>query len=177
MERKEEKMPGIISQDVFSKMQAGKPFASYKKSILGKVEVKVINPFNGEPERRLLIGNPRTNEDEVIVDVWSEQEDLFFRKFNKRNFDMGYIIPFTRPENPEVEENPNEITDEEIEKLLSTRFFTLQKRVNEFTSVAPVFRMKEKAIELEKSEKIVKFLEGKMMELQALEFGEEIEEE
>lgn len=158
--------------DVYSLMQTGTPFHSYIKTILGKIYLNIWDSFNNKPVGIILTGNPGANPEGCIVDTWNEKEDLFFKRSNKRHFETGFLISYTRPQTI-VEKSPNEFTDEELINLLNSRFMTLQHAVNKMTSVAPVFRITELARKLEKSEKIIKFLEGKQSELQLKEYAVE----
>ena len=67
--------------DVYTKMQAGTPYASYKKTSLGKVFVSALDPFSGNPVGIILEGEK--GDEKEYVDVWSEGEDVFFKKTNK----------------------------------------------------------------------------------------------
>lgn len=154
-----------ISSEVFSKMQEGSPVASFKKTILGQVGVHVLNPWTGQPEDRILKGDPRTNDDGCIVDLWSGAELMYFTKSNKRHFETGNLIEFKRTKTT-PEKSVNDITDEEIVKVLNDRFYTLQGKLSSFTSPAPVHRFLSIAREMEKSEKIIKHIEARLSELE-----------
>lgn len=155
---------------VYSLMQTGKPYKSYIKTIVGKVFVNVWDSFQNKPIGIIVAGNPGSNPEDCIIDVWNEQEDMYFKRANKRHFETGFIIAHTRSE-VEPERSPNDLTDDELNNLLNSRFLSLQSGVNKMTSVAPVFRMITMAKEQEKSEKIIKFLEGKLSELQLREYN------
>jgi len=157
------------NSDIYSLMQTKTPYKSYIKAILGKVYITVLDPFSNKPEGKILSGNPRNHDSDCIVEIWSEKEDVFFKRMNKRHFEMGNLVEYRRPDRPE-EKNPNEISDDEIIELLGSKFLSLQSRVNKMTSPAPVFRVLTLAQELEKSEKIIKFIEGKLASIQALEY-------
>lgn len=154
-----------ISSEIFSKMQEGTPLLSYKKTILGQVGVHVLNPFTGQPEDRILKGDPKTNDDGCIVDLWSNAEVIYFQRANKRHFETGNLIEHKRSTFT-PEKSVNEITDEEIVAILNSRFFSLQNKINEFTSPAPVHRFLNIAKEMEKSEKIIKAIEARLSELE-----------
>lgn len=162
-------MEKVLESNIYGLMQTGNPYKSYIKTIVGKVYVNVVNPFTKAPEGRILVGNPRLKGDDCIVDTWSEMEDVYFKRMNRRHFEQGNIIEFKRS-NAAPEKSPNEITDDELVEILSKPFLALQNRINKMTSVAPVWRAINKAKELEKSEKIIKFLEGKLASIQALEY-------
>jgi len=161
-----------MDANIYSQMKVSKPYKSYIKTILGKVYVKSLNSFSGEPDGVILSGDPKKKSDSCIIDVWSLQEDMYLHRANPKHFKDGALLEFIR-ENVEVseEEKLNSMSDDAMVELLSSKFFTLQNVVNKFTSVAPVFRMLNIAKDLEKSDKIVKFIEGKLAELQLKEIS------
>jgi hypothetical protein len=161
-------MANTSDVEVYGMMQTGTPLKSYKKTILGKVHVLVLNPFSGQPEGLILKGDPRKNEDACIVDIWNDKEDVYFKRANRRHFETGVMIPYTRKAAIEAteEEIINSMSDEEMSALLDGKFFTLQGKVNKMTAVAPVFRLLQIAQEKEKSQKITDFIKGKLAELQ-----------
>lgn len=161
-----------LNSGVYAAMQTGQPYSSYIKTIVGKIYVTILNPFYGEPVGKIIEGDPRgKNKESCIIDTWSEKEDVFFRRMNRAHFEKGNIIPYVRKAEEINDEFVNDITDEMIDTLLGSRFLVLQNAVNKFTSPPPVFRILNRARELEKSEKIIKFLEGKLSELQLKEYG------
>lgn len=162
--------------EVFAAMQTGEPYKSYIKTILAKLYVRVWNPWLGKEDGLIISGNPKgSDKEKCIIDVWSESEDLFLHRQNPRHFEAGYLVEYKRKASEAPQKSDNELSDEEIEVLLSraTKFINLQKRVNEMTSVAPVFRLLEYAKEKDLSTKTIAFLEAKLSELQALEYEEE----
>jgi hypothetical protein len=160
-----------MDTSTYGLMQTDDPFKSYTKTILAKVFVNVLNPFTGEVEGIILVGNPKEHIRTAIVDIWTEKGDSYFRNANQKHFEDGTIIPYTKEKTePTEEEHLNTLSDEEIEVLLKSKFFTLSNAVSKMTAVAPVYRTLEMAKELEKSEKIIKFLEGKISELQMKEY-------
>lgn len=164
-----------LDSSIYGLMQTGKPQRSYIKTILGKAYVTVLNPFSGNPEGRLLVGNPKDSDKEgCIVDIWSDKEDMFFKRANKKAIETGVVINYVRKE-VEESKSENDVSDEELDKILSEPFITLQRKVNKLTSVAPVFRLVERARELDKSEKIVSFLERKLSEIQGKDYSTEDE--
>lgn len=163
-----------MNSSVYSAMQTSTPYKSYVKTVLAKLLVKVINPFSGEPEDKIIKGDPRKKDKkDCIVNIWSEMEDAFFTRVNNRHLEKGYLIPYVPKEEVEKEKSPNDFSDEELEILLNEKFFTLTNKVNKMTSTAPIFRLLTMARDMDKSEKIVKYLEGKLSELQLKEFQPE----
>jgi hypothetical protein len=159
---------------VFSAMQTGNPFRTYKKTILGKVYVKILDPFRAESGAQadlILSGDPKKNHEGCFIDVWTEKEDVYLRRMNAPHFKEGILIPFDRSKNPaESNVNPyNVMTDEELFELLNSPFFKLQNAYNKMTSQAPVLRLLDMAEHEEKSEKIINALRGRLSELQKVE--------
>jgi hypothetical protein len=164
----------LLSTKDYGSIEGKEPFATYIKSILAKVYVKFLSPYTQEKEDTILEGNPKSkNNESCIIDVWSMAEDRFFHRENQKHFDKGILLPYTRKEIVLTEEDlVNSLSDEALKTLLAkgTPFFTLQNKVNKMTSVAPISRLIEFAKEMEKSEKILTFLQGKLSELQMQEF-------
>lgn len=155
---------------VFSAMQTEKPYKSYRKTILGQVYVKILNPFNtNEPQGLILSGEDNTA-DKAVVQVWSAKEDQFLRTMNKKHFERGYLVLYSEPEVRVIpeEEKFNTLNDKELAKLVKAKWFTLQAGLNKMTSEAPIYRALKIAEELDKSEKVVNLIKGRLSEVQAL---------
>ena len=161
-----------LSMEVVSAMSAEKPYKTYKKTILGKVSVKIFNPLSQKPEEVLLKGDPSKNDKGCFVDVWSEQELVFLKRMNEKHLREGVLILFDREKTPIVEDinEFNVLTDDELYELLNSPFFKLQNTLNKMTSQAPVLRLITIADQEEKSAKIVKVLKARLSELQELEY-------
>lgn len=155
---------------IFSAMQTGQPYKSYRKTILGQVYVKILNPFNDVDPMGLILSGEKNTEDTAIVHVWSAKEDQFIRSMNKTHFERGYLVEYKPPEERVVSEDEkyNTLNDGELQKLLSSKYFTLQAAVNKMTSEAPLYRLLTFAEEKEKSEKIINLIKGRLSEVQAL---------
>lgn len=168
------------SYDVYAAMQEEEPLATYKKTILGKVHALVLNPFTDEPEAVILSGNPNKKADlpSISVQVWTTKQRVFFERMNRSHFEAGRLIEISSA--PKIEPSPNQITDKQINDLLDgrkTKFLAFKNRLNEFTSEAPVFRILNRARELEKSEKLIKHIEERISELQLKAYGVRPDEE
>ena len=114
------------NNEIFSAMVGGKPIKTYKKTILGRVYVTALNMLTGTPtpEGVILEGDPRKNDVSTMFDVFSEQEDYFFKKMNKRHFDAGVLIEFNRTETHR-ERTIEEFSDEELKSLINKPFLAL----------------------------------------------------
>ena len=154
--------------DIFSAMQTGKPYKSYIKTILGQVYVVRLDSFSNQPAGVLLKGNPRNKDEECIIDVWSEKEDVFFKRMNARLFKIASIIAYERPEVETLseEDDINSSTDEELVTILNSKYLAFSSSVNKITSEGALFRLLGLARENEKSEKYIKFIELRLATIQ-----------
>lgn len=155
---------------LFSAMHGGKPLKSYIKTILGKTFVQVWDSFIGQPSGLLLYGDPRKRDETSILDIWSEQEDVFFRRMNRVDLEKGILIEFKREENIEPENRLETSSDEELRTLINSKFFTIQHALNATDSIALLFRLKSLSEEMEKSDKIIRAIDARISEIQAKEF-------
>lgn len=156
--------------EIYSAMQTEKPIASFKKAVLGRVRVFVLDPFSDKAEEVILTGDPFKNEEGCFIHVWSEKQKMFFENTNRVHFKNGNIIPYVAKDKKKTqEEKHNAMSDEEIKEVLSQPYFTLQNLLNKLTSTAPAFRFLYLARELEKSEKIIQSIEARIAELQEAE--------
>lgn len=150
-------------------MASGKPVASFIKTILGKVDVTVWDVFQNMPVHILLEGDPRKREDGSYVDLYSAYEVTFFKRANKRHFELGNLVEFTHDE-PEAKSSIESYTDDGLKDLLNSPFLKLQSALNSTESVAVLFRMEHLAKELEKSDKILNAIRSRISEIQQMEY-------
>lgn len=153
-----------LNSAIFSAMQTGKPYATYTKTTLGKVYVTILSPFTSKPEGLLLYGSKKDDET-CSVDIWSEMEDVFFKRQNRRLLENGNIVKITKSEK-ELEHTIEQYSDSELKEVLSLRFLPFQKILSDIKSEAVLYRLLEFSRELEKSEKFVKAIELKLSEIQ-----------
>lgn len=157
--------------NIFAAMQEGKPIKSYRKTVPAKVLVTVFNPVKNVAEQILLEGQP--GEEGSIVDLYSDREILFFMRMNKVHLSNGYLIPFTRPENQKVVETPEQFTDEKLLAIVNSKFLALQNFMSKTTSEALIFRLRQLAVEADKSDKIIAAIDLRLAEIQGFATKEE----
>lgn len=161
-----------LTPDVFSKMQTGDPIAVYKKAVLGKVWVSVINPFSGEPVEVELFGHPKKNNSKSFVEVWSQKEQVYFERENSPLFKQGYIVKLDEPQKPEAdaeeEKDYSEYTRERIEELVTAPFMKFKHELNEIESEPILYRVETIATELERPEKTMQHIRQRIAEVQEL---------
>jgi hypothetical protein len=162
------------SQDVNiiqSVLLGGKPYKSYIKTILGKVFLQVWDSYVKQPVGVLLQGDPRKKEDSCIIDVWNEEEDIFLTRTNKRQFEIGNILPYTRVQEEAVR-TIAEFSDDELLSVINQKFLGFQHALNAIDSVAVLFRMIDIAEKADKSDKITGAIKARLSELQTIKVSE-----
>jgi len=143
----------------------GRPLRSYIKTILGKVFVNTWDSFIDKPIGTILEGDPRKGDDGCIYDVWSEKEDMYFKKSNKVHFETGTVISHARSEAPR-EKSFEESTDAELEELINKPFLALRNKLASTESDAVLFRILAIAEKLEKSDKFTGAIKERIAEVQ-----------
>lgn len=157
--------------DYAAMVSGGKPYKAYIKTILGKVLVKYWDNFTNSPAEMLLYGDPKKRDETCIVKVWNEREDAYFKSTNRQHLKQGTIINYELPEVTEPVETPIEqASDETLKEIINSKFMALQNKLNKIDSVAVLFRMKNLADEMDKSEKIVRAIEARISEVQSSEY-------
>ena len=149
---------------------SGKPFASYKKTILGQVAVIVWDALQRQAVDVILHGNPKKMEEDCVVHMWDSNSDMFFRRMNRNHLQKGILVPFTVKEDIEPEERTIEqSTDEELTEIIKLKNLAFVAKINKIDSVPVLFRMKLLAEELDRAG-AVSALEKRISEIQTAEF-------
>ena len=153
---------------VYSAMQTGRPLKTFTKTILGQVLVKYLNPFSEAQDELILKG--QKGSDGALIDVWSQREEVFFRAMNRKHLSEGTIIEFERPEVSRMseEERMNTLPDEELNKVLHSKFLSFQSGLNKMTSEAVVYRLLMMAREQDVSEKYIEHITARLAEIQGI---------
>ena len=155
-----------LTHDVYSAMQTGEPYKVYKKTILGKVFLKVLNPFDGSVEGIILHGNPAKNQEGCFIEVWSEKEDVFLKRMNREHFKQGTVQAWKRQPNIKKEKLYSEYTDDDVKEIVMAKFMKLRSVLNKTESEAFVLRILDMAREMERSEKIIQEITARLSEIQ-----------
>ena len=84
--------------DVVRKAQAtGEPVARYKKGIVGRVGLQMIDTFTGKPIDITLTGDitdPNVPIEDITITLWTELEHDYFRRANRILLEQGFLVPF-----------------------------------------------------------------------------------
>lgn len=158
-----------------SAMQAGKPFKTYKKVVLGRVYVSALDPFTGQPSGVMLYGDPKRDDKTCYIDMWTERDDNFFKRANEVHFKAGYILE-SRPIEKKEEELPIEqYSDDQLKGIINLRYLALQAKLNKIESEPVLYRMIGLAKDMEKSAKISGAIEARLSEVQGISVDQEEE--
>lgn len=153
------------------------PVKSYKKTTLGKVLLKVWDSMLNAEKELVFRGDPRRG-DEAVYDVFSDHERIYFERMNRRLFQTGDLIEYTRPEAlQEVKKPVEQYSDDELKEIINARGFALGAALNKIDSVAVLFRIQSLATEMDKSEKILATINARISEVQSQEFNPKHSEE
>ena len=160
-----------ISHDVYSKMQVGEPVAVFKKTILGKVQVSVINPFNDEPEYVTMYGDPKKNHPECFVEVWSQMEQVYFERQNSPLFKRGYVVKLDTPVKPKRKDTEkatdySKLKEADIKELVTAPFMKFKKELNAVDAIGVLYRILAIAEEIERPPKTMEHIQQRITELQ-----------
>jgi hypothetical protein len=157
-----------FEREQYEAMLENKPQKIYMKTILGAVWLTALDPFSSKPQPVALTGEPKKENPNAIIKVWTTKEDHFLKEMNKSHFQAGNLREVKMKEMAEVKvsKSPNEISDDEIEEILNKPFLALKNKLDKFTKEAPVYRFLRKAEEMEKSAKIVGAIEARLSEIQ-----------
>jgi len=148
------------SLKVFSAMQEGKPLATYRKTILGRVAITILDPFTDKPTGIILTGTA-TSED-AKIDVWTVREELFLKRMNRSHFETGILKKVETPVAEEKDKVAPVYSDEELEDILKLAYISLQKQLVEIEDPAILNRLVEKAKELEKTPKVIEVINNRL---------------
>jgi hypothetical protein len=162
--------------DLYSAMQSGKPYKTYKKVVLGRVYVSAIDPFTEQPTGIMLYGDPKRTDESCFIDMWNERDDLFFTKQNKSHLASGFIVEIVRPAPTVKELTIEQYNDEQLREVVNMKFLALQAKLNKTSSEAVLYRMLSLAEEMDKSVKIVGAIQARLSEVNTIQVSENKEE-
>ena len=162
--------------DLYSAMQSGKPYKTYKKVVLGRVYVSAIDPFTEQPTGIMLYGDPRRGDESCFIDMWNERDNLFFIKQNKSHLASGFIVEVVREVKAAPEPTFEQSTDEQLKEIINKKYLALQAILNKTSSEAVLYRIIDLARDMEKSEKIIGALEARLSEVNTIKVMEKKED-
>ncbi len=155
-----------LTPEIFGAMQSKRPYRAYRKTILARVYLTILDPFTMKPTGVILQGDPRRGDKGCIVEVWSETEDLFLHRMNERQFEQGTIVKYVKPENVVEERTISQFSDEELKALINQKYAALQVTLSKINDIAPLVRLLDLSESEDKSERIVNSIKARLSAVQ-----------
>lgn len=155
-----------IVEQIMKAQEMGTPLAVYRKTILGKVVVRILDPFSGKPNDVLIHGEPgKTANDDLEVCLWTPVEIKFFEKYNKSLIEKGSVVLVGQKSENTIDRT-NSLNDQEITDLLSGNYAQLKSTVNQLTSETTLQRVLRIATEMNRPAKTIQMLQERIEEVQ-----------
>lgn len=135
-------------------------YKRYTKTILGIVGGRLMDHRSKSSIDFLLKGDPDAEPfdyDDLVVEMYDEEEDKFFRRANKGHLANGLLVEYSS-ENKTVEESVNAISLTEIDNLLAMKPASLERELAKFTSRIPLERILRRAEQLEKPVRVTSLI-------------------
>lgn len=155
---------------IFEAMQEEEPIAIFRKTVLSKVVVTVLDPFSDQPVAIILSGKPNDPQNEnCFVKVYNTKQLVFFTNMNKRLIETGLIIrddSFLKKAQDLSSKSYEQYTDDELyDEILSKPYGAFAKIVAKIDNPIVISRLLSIAQDTNKSHKIVELLQNKLAEL------------
>lgn len=156
---------------VYSSMTEGEPYKIYRKTILGKVEVKVLDPFDETKVIYVLLtGNPDASNGKSLVELWTPMQHIFFLRNNEAFLENGTVIEEkVARKKPEIKQTVNNLSDAELEDIVKN-YKKLASALEDMTSINAVSRTLHMANKMERPVKTIELIEKKLSFMQAQEY-------
>lgn len=161
-------MEDKITADIYGMMQSGEPYKTYKKTILGKATVRIIDPFQDKPTSVILEGRPNDpSAEKNFIELWSEKELVYFVRANRKHLDNGVLVEHTKPRETEVKKTVNNMSEDEVNELVVAPFPKLKSVVGQITSETALQRILLAAEVADRPVKTMEFLQESLSLLQS----------
>lgn len=134
----------------------------FRKAIKGAVGGRFLTKRGGQyiEDEFLLKGDPNSTDlDTITVEVPDEEAEKYFLKQNKQAIVNGYLIEISEGYEMQLDE-VNAVSDGFLKDLLKQPYTKMKKRVEEFTSPAPITRLLDIALAENKPYKTIDYLKA-----------------
>jgi len=157
-----------IAGGILMAQEKGQPEKVYRKAIMGKLVVKIVDPFSlsGDKAELLIEGDPnKVDASDIEINLWTPFEVQYFERFNKGLIEKGSLVRVDKPTDF-VLKDTNAMSDEELKETATAPFFTLTKTLSEITSETTLQRLLKTAKDLSRPSKTIQTIELRIEELQ-----------
>lgn len=148
---------------------AGAPYKVYEKAVPSKVSGYRLDP-QSEPKRAVafVLESNESVLDADRIELYSEQEDMYFTRTNAALFDRGLLKPVdvADVETERDTHSVNVLSDSEVLNIASTKSMpTLKKTIDPITSVATLQRIKRAAEEIGMRKDLLSYVQRRVDEM------------
>lgn len=156
----------LIVAEIMAAQQSGEPLRTYRKAITGKVAVRVLNPFSGEPAEAIIYGEPnKAASAELEINLWTPTELKYFETYNRGLIQSGTLVVVSkRSDHPLNTINAQD--DDALRDLVTSPFLRLKKVLGEITSETTLQRALVIAEEENRSAKVLGLIKERLADLQ-----------
>lgn len=103
------------------------PFVKFDKNEAGSVVVKKVG----------------IDQDNNVIDIYSEQEDVAFKRLNRIHFNNGTLVPYTTYKEPTINVH-NTLTEDQVVEFAKIKMrATFERKLKDIDSVSTLQRIKE----------------------------------
>lgn len=159
-------LENTIVAEILRAQQNGAPLVTYRKAIMGRLVVRVLDPYRGIGSEVMLQGDPRKTEPtELEVSLYTPLEVKYFEKYNRTLIEKGSLVPVSSAAELLVN-RVNALSDEEIDTLVTASYFTLTSKLAEVTSEVTLQRILEAAERLNRPAKTLNTIKARIATVQ-----------
>jgi hypothetical protein len=136
----------------------GVPYAVYKTTADFSVSGKRLHPMDLTKVIDFSVDGSSINEEDRLVELYSEGEDFFFKRANAQSISEGLWLRFEYK--PKEITDVNSISDKEVDRIASLKsLVVLRKNLDKFTARHPIARIYARAKELDRGVNFLGVLE------------------
>lgn len=156
----------LIVAEIMKAQETGSPLKTYRKAITGKVAVRLLNPFSGEPAETVLHGVPgKDSGEDIEVRLWTPTDLKYFETFNRGLIQSGTLVLVAK-HSEQVLNTVNALDDDSLRDLVTSNFLSLKKALNEITSENTLQRALVIAEEENRSAKVLSLIKERIATVQ-----------
>lgn len=120
--------------------------------------------LNGGDEVFFILDGSTNEYDQMVLEIYSVEEEKFLRFTNKILFELGYLVPYN--DGPGEVAAHNAIDDDEVSRIALLRTVAeLQQALAIFDSPVPVQRILDAATEFGRTTKFLNVIADKLTQL------------
>ena len=146
--------------------EGGVAMRVYRKAIVGKVCVKLLDQYTGKQVEVLLTGEPgKALMEDIEVSLYTKMEVNYFERQNRGLIERGSLILVSEEGNTPVRME-NAISDEQITELLTGTYTVLAAAIKKISSVTTLNRILKVAEDLNRLIKTINLIKSQIEKVQ-----------